>query len=118
MSAWPNLLHFGPTTIAAIYKDRWEIELFFKALKQNLKVKSFGGHQPERATDSDLDGVDRHAAVEMAAPPLEGEMVLLESGLHAAFESVHLPGFAAVAGESLRHPAACPTNRTDRKSVV
>jgi hypothetical protein len=24
-----NLLHFGSTTIAAIYKDRWEIELFF-----------------------------------------------------------------------------------------
>lgn len=38
-----NLLKFGPTTIAAIYKDRWEIELFFKALKQNLKVKSFVG---------------------------------------------------------------------------
>ena len=38
-----NALHFGPTTIAAIYKDRWEIELFFKALKQNLKVKSFVG---------------------------------------------------------------------------
>ena len=38
-----NLLHFAPSTIAAIYKDRWEIELFFKALKQNLKVKSFVG---------------------------------------------------------------------------
>jgi hypothetical protein len=38
-----NLMHFGATTIAAIYKDRWEIELFFKALKQNLKVKSFVG---------------------------------------------------------------------------
>ena len=38
-----NLLHFGATTIAAIYKDRWEIELFFKALKQNLKVKTFVG---------------------------------------------------------------------------
>jgi len=38
-----NLLHFGATTIAAIYKDRWMIELFFKALKQNLKVKSFVG---------------------------------------------------------------------------
>ena len=38
-----NLLSFGSTTIAAIYKDRWEIELFFKALKQNLKVKSFVG---------------------------------------------------------------------------
>lgn len=38
-----NMLAFGATTIAAIYKDRWEIELFFKALKQNLKVKSFVG---------------------------------------------------------------------------
>jgi hypothetical protein len=38
-----NLLAFGSTTIAAIYKDRWEIELLFKALKQNLKVKSFVG---------------------------------------------------------------------------
>lgn len=34
---------FGATTIASIYKERWEIELFFKALKQNLKVKSFVG---------------------------------------------------------------------------
>lgn len=38
-----NLMEFGSTTIAAIYKDRWEIELFFKALKQNLQVKSFVG---------------------------------------------------------------------------
>ena len=38
-----NLLAFAATTVAAIYKDRWQIELFFKALKQNLKVKSFVG---------------------------------------------------------------------------
>ena len=38
-----NILHFGATTIAAIYKERWQIELFFKALKQNLKVKTFVG---------------------------------------------------------------------------
>jgi hypothetical protein len=38
-----NHLEFGATTIASIYKDRWEIELFFKALKQNLKVKTFVG---------------------------------------------------------------------------
>jgi hypothetical protein len=38
-----NHLGFGPTTIAAIYKDRWQIELFFKALKQNLKIKTFVG---------------------------------------------------------------------------
>ena len=38
-----NHLDFGATTIADIYKERWQIELFFKALKQNLRVKSFVG---------------------------------------------------------------------------
>ena len=38
-----NQLTFGPTTIARIYKDRWQIELLFKALKQHLKVKTFVG---------------------------------------------------------------------------
>lgn len=33
----------GASTIAAIYKDRWPIELFFKALTQNLKIKTFVG---------------------------------------------------------------------------
>jgi len=34
---------FGSTTIAKIYKDRWQIELFFKAIKQNLRIKTFVG---------------------------------------------------------------------------
>jgi hypothetical protein len=38
-----NHLEFGATTIAAIYKERWEIEIFFKELKQTLKVKTFVG---------------------------------------------------------------------------
>jgi hypothetical protein len=38
-----NHLKFGASTIAAIYKERWQVELFFKALKQNLKVKTFVG---------------------------------------------------------------------------
>ena len=38
-----NLLAFGATTIAAIYKDRWEVELFFKGLKQLCKIKTFVG---------------------------------------------------------------------------
>ena len=41
-----NHLDFGSTTIARIYKDRWQIELFFKALKQNLKIKTFVGTSP------------------------------------------------------------------------
>lgn len=38
-----NHLTFGSTTIASIYKDRWQIEIFFKTIKQNLKIKTFVG---------------------------------------------------------------------------
>ena len=38
-----NHLEFGSTTIARIYKERWQIEIFFKALKQLLRVKTFVG---------------------------------------------------------------------------
>jgi len=31
------------STIAAVYKDRWQIELFFKAIKQSLRIKTFIG---------------------------------------------------------------------------
>ena len=38
-----NHYKFGATTISAIYKDRWQIELFFKTIKQNLRIKTFVG---------------------------------------------------------------------------
>lgn len=41
-----NHLKLAPQTIAEIYRDRWEIELFFKTLKQHLKIKSFIGTSP------------------------------------------------------------------------
>ena len=41
MELLTNHLRFGATTIGRIYRDRWEIELFFKVLKQHLKIKTF-----------------------------------------------------------------------------
>jgi hypothetical protein len=38
-----NHLDWSAATIAAIYKDRWQIEAFFKALKQNLLIRTFLG---------------------------------------------------------------------------
>lgn len=38
-----NRLDLSASTIAAIYKQRWQIELFFKAIKQNLRIKTFVG---------------------------------------------------------------------------
>jgi len=41
-----NNFTLKPETIAALYKARWEIELFFKWIKQNLRVKAFYGTSP------------------------------------------------------------------------
>ena len=38
-----NHFELAAATIAAIYKERWQIELFFKLLKQQLKIKTFVG---------------------------------------------------------------------------
>jgi DDE family transposase/uncharacterized protein DUF4372 len=38
-----NHFELAASTIAAIYKERWQIELFFKLLKQQLKIKTFVG---------------------------------------------------------------------------
>ena len=38
-----NYYGLGTSTVAAIYKERWQVELIFKALKQNLKIKTFVG---------------------------------------------------------------------------
>ena len=38
-----NQFKWSAKTIAAIYKERWEVELFFKWIKQNLKIKAFLG---------------------------------------------------------------------------
>lgn len=39
-----NNLTWSAQTVAQIYKKRWEVELFFKWIKQNLKIKSFLGN--------------------------------------------------------------------------
>ncbi len=39
-----NNLQWVPSSIASIYQSRWGIEVFFKQLKQNLKLADFLGH--------------------------------------------------------------------------
>ena len=39
-----NNMNVSATSIALLYKNRWQIELFFKWIKQHLKIKRFWGH--------------------------------------------------------------------------
>lgn len=38
-----NIVHLSARTIGQIYRSRWEIEKFFRAIKQNLRIKTFVG---------------------------------------------------------------------------
>ncbi len=40
---WTTAFHLSAATVAAVYKQRWQIELFFTAIQQNLKIKTFLG---------------------------------------------------------------------------
>jgi len=42
-----NRFDLEASTICALYKARWQVELFFKCLKQNLKIKKFLGFSPQ-----------------------------------------------------------------------
>jgi hypothetical protein len=48
-----NSTSVSATSIALLYKNRWQIELFFKWIKQHLKIKSFWGRS-ENAVKSQI----------------------------------------------------------------
>ncbi len=48
-----NNSHLKATDIALLYKSRWDIEMFFKWIKQHLKVKTFWG-QSENAVKTQI----------------------------------------------------------------
>jgi IS4 transposase len=39
-----NNLELSPVTIAMLYRKRWQVELFFKWIKQHLRIKAFYGN--------------------------------------------------------------------------
>jgi IS4 transposase len=85
-----NLLEFGATTIAAIYKERWQIELLFKALKQNLTVKTFVGTS-ENALRIQIWTALTALLLLKWLRPLQGRLVSVQSGFDAAPKPVYLP---------------------------
>ena len=64
-------------TIADLYRSRWQVELFFKWIKQHLRIKAFYGTSRQRGQDAGLDrrlrlraGGHRQEAAEPGAQPL------------------------------------------------
>lgn len=44
MTFLTNNLHWSPNSVADLYRCRWEVEVFFKQIKQTLQIADFLGH--------------------------------------------------------------------------
>ncbi|WP_367339426.1 transposase [Aminivibrio sp.] len=110
-----NHLRFAASTIGEIYRDRWEIELFFKTLKQNLKVKTFVGESENALRIQIWTALIPQGTFfcpflrngqftlfhcwwsNLKASSLESGMVLFQHGDHASAEPLYLSGFTGLA---------------------
>ena len=88
-----NHLEFGATTISAIYKDRWQIELFFKALKQNLKVKTFVGTSENALYIQIWTALIAMLADQISSVQIQVQLVIVEPGGFFKVEPFYLQGF-------------------------
>jgi len=46
LAFWTNVWDLPAATIAELYRQRWQIELFFRWIKENLRIRSFYGTSP------------------------------------------------------------------------
>ena len=93
-----NRLDLSALTIAAIYKQRWQVELFFKWLKQNLNVKHFFGNSLNAVRSQIWIAVCTYLIALLAHKPFHSQ-ISLRNFLHLAevnmFEKITLAQMVA-----------------------
>jgi hypothetical protein len=67
-----------PLQIASLYKDRWKIELFFKWIKQHLKIKSYWGHSPNAVKTQIWIAIAIYAIVAIVKKKLKLDQTMYE----------------------------------------
>jgi len=86
-----NNFTLPPLTIALLYKSRWQVELFFNWIKQNLRIKSFFGTSPNAVKTQVWIAVCVYVMVAI----LKKELNLSES-LHQILQNLSVNAFEKV----------------------
>jgi hypothetical protein len=73
-----NNFHLPAIDITQLYKHRWKIELFFKWIKQHLKIKSFWGHSENAVKTQVWIAVSVYVLVAIAKKEFELQQSLYE----------------------------------------
>ena len=103
-----NRMDLPALTIAAIYKQRWQVELFFKWLKQNLNVKHFFGNSLNAVKSQIWIAVSTYLIALIAHKDFEAD-ISLRNFLHLVevnmFEKITMTQMVsnAIKGEDFAH---------------
>src|SRR5205809_372847 len=109
-----NNFSLPPLTIAQLYRSRWQVELFFKWIKQHLRIKAFYGTTPNAVKTQVWVAISVYALVAILKRELKIERSMyeiLQILSVSLFEKV--PVFQALMTENLPHSdASNPKQRT------
>ena len=73
-----NNLDVKTQDICALYKNRWQIELFFKWIKQHLRIKAFWGYSPNAVKTQVWIAICTYLLIAYAKKNLNSELTLYE----------------------------------------
>ena len=83
-----NNFELNATQIAALYKSRWQVELFFKWIKQHLRIKSFVGNSVNAVKTQIWIAVSTYVLVAIIKKRLQ-----IEASLHSMLQVLSLTLF-------------------------
>ena len=70
MAFWTNQWTLPAATISELYRQRWQIEIFFRWIKQNLRIRSFYGTTPNAVRVQLWTAIGTYLAVAIARKQL------------------------------------------------
>ncbi len=101
-----NNFSLSPKTIADLYKSRWQIELFFKWIKQHLRIKSFFGTSENAVKSQIWIAVSVYVIIAIIRKRLN-----IEESLHTILQILSLTTFEKTPLKQLRQTSPCAPNK-------
>jgi hypothetical protein len=103
-----------PLTIAALYKSRWQVELFFKWIKQHLRIKKFLGTSENAVKTQIWCAVSTYVLIAIIKKELK-----LEASLYAILQILSLSVFEkSLISQALVQDSIDDISPVDRKQLI
>lgn len=108
-----NNFHLKATEVAQLYKHRWKIELFFKWIKQHLKIKTFWGYSENAVKTQVWIAVSVYVLVAIAK-----KKFLLRHSLYEILQILSISIFERMPVNQLFQPTQLPScNKTNHNQL-